>query len=118
MIRGYEGHYEPANETQNLFELKIAKWTPIQDVESTLEKNVNSFRRLGLPFMSAKDAVDYDDEDLRGSRIIEEEVKRTTIDGYRPMKQNRKLVDFYLQRKRWGDVARNSTECERRAAAR
>lgn len=101
MIRGYEGHYEPANETQNLFELKIAKWTPIPDVESTLEKNVNSFRRLGLPFMSAKDAVDYDDEDLRGSRIIEEEVKRTTIDGYRPMKQNRKLVDFYLQRKRW-----------------
>jgi hypothetical protein len=55
--------------------------------------------------MSAKDAVDYDDprrrEDLRGSRIIEEEVKRTTIDGTRPMKQNRKLVDFYLQRKRW-----------------
>ena len=101
MIRGYEGHYEPANETQNLFELKIAKWTPIPDVESTLEKDVNSFRRLGLPFMSAKDAVDYDDEDLRGSRIIEEEVKRTTIDGYRPMKQNRKLVDFYLQRKRW-----------------
>ena len=101
MIRGYEGHYEPANETQNLFELKIAKWMPIPDVESTLEKNVNSFRRLGLPFMSAKDAVDYDDEDLRGSRIIEEEVKRTTIDGYRPMKQNRKLVDFYLQRKRW-----------------
>ena len=105
MIRGYEGHYEPANETQNLFELKIAKWTPIPDVESTLEKDVNSFRRLGLPFMSAKDAVDYDDprrrEDLRGSRIIEEEVKRTTIDGTRPMKQNRKLVDFYLQRKRW-----------------
>ena len=105
MIRGYEGHYEPANETQNLFELKIAKWTPILDVESALEKQVNSFRRLGLPFMSAKDAVDYDDprrrEDLRGSRIIEEEVKRTTIDGYRPMKQNRKLVDFYLQRKRW-----------------
>ena len=105
MIRGYEGHYEPANETQNLFELKIAKWTPIPDVESALEKQVNSFRRLGLPFMSAKDAVDYDDprrrEDLRGSRIIEEEVKRTTIDGTRPMKQNRKLVDFYLQRKRW-----------------
>ena len=105
MIRGYEGHYEPANETQNLFELKIAKWTPILDVESALEKQVNSFRRLGLPFMSAKDAVDYDDprrrEDLRGSRIIEEEVKRTTIDGTRPMKQNRKLVDFYLQRKRW-----------------
>ena len=105
MIRGYEGHYEPANETQNLFELKIAKWTPILDVESALEKQVNSFRGLGLPFMSAKDAVDYDDprrrEDLRGSRIIEEEVKRTTIDGTRPMKQNRKLVDFYLQRKRW-----------------
>ena len=91
MIRGSEGHYEPANDTQNLFELKIAKWTP--NAEDTVEEFMNE--------LIEDSKIKIDQENEQGSKLpIDQEDERYKARMI-PLLQNRKLRDYHLQRKRW-----------------
>ena len=103
MIRGSEGHYEPANETQNLFELKIAKWTPNAKsiADDFWEKLEQDQRNAVADLNRERDHPLTNLEERNVLKMLIEDKKKTLFESEKPMLQNRKLLNYHLQRKRW-----------------
>jgi hypothetical protein len=103
MIRGSEGHYEPANETQNLFELKIAKWTPNAKsiADDFWEKLEQDQRNAVADLNRERDHPLTNLEERNVLKMLIEDKKMTLFESEKPMLQNRKLLNYHLQRKRW-----------------
>lgn len=103
MIRGSEGHYEPANETQNLFELKIAKWTPNAKsiADDFWEKLKQDQRNAVADLNRERDHPLTNLEERNVLKMLIEDKKVTLFESEKPMLQNRRLLNYHLQRKRW-----------------